>query len=1050
VARFFIDRPIFAWVISILIMLAGGLAILRLPIAQYPKIAPPEIGIRATYPGADAETLENTVTQVIEQRLNGIDGLRYFTSESTSAGTVSINLTFEDWVDPDTAQVQVQNKVAAAEPLLPEEVKRQGLSINKTSRDFIQIFTFISEDGSMARNDIADYIASNVVDQIARVPGVGETQLFGAAYAMRIWLNPDLLTAYGLTPGDVMNAVREQNTQVSAGQLGGAPSVEGTAFNATVTAQSRLTTPEQFRAILLRVNPDGSQIRLGDVARVELTGESFDTDSWYNGMPSASLGVKLATGANALETAEAVRARLDELADFFPEGLTYKTSVDTTPFVRLSIQSVVRTLFEAILLVFVVMYLFLQNFRATLIPTIVTPVVLLGVFGVLAAFGFTINTLTMFGMVLAIGLLVDDAIVVVENVERVMAEEGLSPLEATRRSMSQITGALLGVTTVLAAVFVPMAFFSGSVGVIYRQFSITLVSAMVLSLFIAMTLTPALCATLLKPVHHGERKGFFGWFNRTYDRGNAIYEGLVGRLLGRRGRSMLVYVGIVAIMGVLMVRLPTAFLPDEDQGRMMTMVSLPTGSTLEQTKAVLEKVSDYYLTEEKDAVESVMTIAGFSYGGRGQNNGIAFIQLKEWNERNRPELKAQAVARRASGAFSKIKEAMVFAFTPPAVSELGTATGFEFQLQARAGQSHAEVMAARNQLLQAAAGHPALAKVRPGGQEDTTQYRIDIDQEKASALGLSLSTVNSTLATAWGGSYVNDFVDRGRVKKVYVQADAPFRMAPEDLGRWYVRNNRGEMVPFSAFATGHWTYGSPRLERFNGLSSVQIQGEAAQGYSTGEAMAAIEELAQDLPPGFAIEWTGLSYEERLSGSQAPALYAISLLVIFLCLAALYESWSVPFSVMLVVPLGVIGALIAAFVFGLRNDVYFQVGLLTIIGLSAKNAILIVEFARDLRAQGRGLIEATIEASRMRLRPIIMTSLAFILGVTPLAISNGAGAGGQNAIGIGVIGGMISGTFLAVLFVPVFFVVIVGFFSREKEESAEQGQLAPAVDGGAHG
>ncbi len=1048
---FFIDRPIFAWVISILIMLAGGLAILSLPVAQFPAIAPPTVGVRASYPGADAQTLENTVTQVIEQRLNGIDGLRYFTAESTSAGTVGITITFEDWVDPDIAQVQVQNKVATAEPLLPEEVKRQGLSVFKTSRNFLQIFAFISEDGSMNRNDIADYVSSNIVDQVARIPGVGETQLFGAPYAMRIWLQPNKLTAFRLTPADVAAAIRDQNTQVSAGQLGGTPAAPGAAFNATITAQSRLTTAQEFRDILLRVDVDGSQVRLGDVARVELTGQNSDTDSFYNGSPAASLGVKLATGANALDTAEAVRDRLDELAEFFPPGLTYRTSVDTTPFVRLSIESVVHTLFEAIILVFLVMYLFMQNFRATLIPTIAAPVVLLGVFGVLAAAGFSINTLTMFGMVLAIGLLVDDAIVVVENVERVMNEEGLSAKEATRKSMKQITSALFGVTTVLAAVFVPMAFFSGSVGAIYRQFSITIVAAMVLSLLVAMTLTPALCATMLKP-GHTERKGFFRWFNRTYDKGQETYGGVIGRLLGLRGRTMLAYLAIVGLMGVLLVRLPTAFLPDEDQGQLIAMVTLPQGSTIEQTKAVLAQVSDHLLEEEEDAIESVMTIAGFNFGGRGQNNGIAFVSMRPWSERKAAGLDAQSVAGRASGAFSRMKEALAFVFTPPAVSELGTSTGFEFQLQDRAGHGHDALMEARNQLLAAAATDPAVIRVRPSGQEDTTEYKLDIDQEKAAVLGVSLSAVNQTLAMAWGGAYVNDFVDRGRVKQVFLQADAPYRMQPEDLQHWYVRNNAGEMVPFTAFTTGRWTYGSPRLERFNGLPSVQIQGEAAKGFSTGEAMNAMEALSSHLPSGYALEWSGLSYEERLSGSQAPALYAISLLVIFLCLAALYESWSVPFSVMLVVPLGVVGALGAAYLFGLRNDVYFQVGLLTTIGLSAKNAILIVEFARDLMAGGMSLIDASIEAARLRLRPILMTSMAFILGVTPLAISTGAGAGGQNAIGIGVIGGMISGTVLAVIFVPVLFAVVVKLFGRKTPEGDEVSTqiAAVAAEGSHHG
>jgi len=1052
VPRFFIDRPIFAWVIAILIMLAGGLAIRILPVAQYPAIAPPEIGIRAMYPGADAQTLEQTVTQVIEQQMNGLDGLRYMSSESTSAGAVNINLTFEPGVDPDIAQVQVQNKLAGATPLLPEEVQRQGLRVAKTARNFLQIHSFVSSDGSMGRVDIADFIASNVLDQIARVPGVGETQLFGSPYAMRIWLNPDKLTAFGLIPADIAASIREQNVQVSAGQLGGTPAVPGTAFNATVTAQSRLTSEAEFRNILLRVNEDGSQVRLGDVARVELTGENFSTDAMFNGKPAASLGVKLATGANALDTADAVRARIEELSQFFPPGLEFRTVVDTAPFVRLSIESVVHTLLEAIVLVFLVMFLFLQNFRATLIPTIAAPVVLLGTFGVLAAAGFTINTLTMFGMVLAIGLLVDDAIVVVENVERVMQEEDLSPKEATRKSMGQITSALFGVTTVLSAVFVPMAFFGGSVGVIYRQFSITIVSSMVLSLLVAMTLTPSLCATLLKPGHHGPRKGFFGWFNRTYDSAEGVYEGIVARLVRRRGTSMLAYLAIAVVMGVLLIRLPTAFLPDEDQGRIMSMVTLPPGATLDQTGKVLDDMTRYFLEEEKDAVDSILTISGFNFGGQGQNNGLAFINLKDWSVRKDASLKAGAVAGRAMRKFSSRKNALVFSFTPPAVSELGTATGFQVQLQDRGGQGHEALMQARNQLLGLAANHPALTRVRPGGQEDTPQFKIDIDQEKAATLQLSLASVNQTLAGAWGGSYVNDFVDRGRVKKVYMQADAPYRMQPEDLNRWYVRNKVGEMVPFSSFSTGRWIYGSPRLERFNGIPTVQLQGEAAPGRSTGEAMAAIEELAAQLPPGFGIEWSGLSYEEQLSGAQAPMLYAMSLLVIFLCLSALYESWSIPFSVMLVVPLGVIGAIGAAFLFGLRNDVFFQVGLLTTIGLSAKNAILIVEFARDLREQGRGLLEATIEAARLRLRPILMTSLAFILGVVPLAVSNGAGAGGQNAIGIGVIGGMLTGTFLAVLFVPVFFVVVLGLFARKKQEPEEtpSAELAVAVEGGTHG
>ncbi|MCP3101509.1 efflux RND transporter permease subunit [Myxococcus sp. K15C18031901] len=1034
-ARFFIDRPIFAWVIAIIIMLGGVLAIRGLPVAQYPAIAPPVVSIGAFYPGASARTLEDTVTQVIEQKMNGLDHLRYMSASSDSAGNVSINLTFEPGTDPDIAQVQVQNKLQTATALLPMEVQKQGLRVNKAVSNFLMIVGFVSSDGGMTEHDLGDYVASSIQEALSRVPGVGEVQLFGGQYAMRIWLDPGKLTSFKLTPDDVSRAIQAQNAQISAGQLGGAPSVVGQQLNATVTAQSRLQTPEQFREILLRVNPDGSQVRLRDVARVELTGESFEAASFYNGKPATALAIKLATGANALDVAAAVRARMDELSRYFPAGLEVTYPMDTTPFVRLSIEEVIKTLLEAIVLVFLVMYLFLQNFRATLIPTIAAPVVLLGTFGVLSAAGYSINTLTMFGMVLAIGLLVDDAIVVVENVERVMAEDGLSPKAATRKSMGQITGALVGVTSVLSAVFVPMAFFGGSVGVIYRQFSITIVSSMVLSVIVAMTLTPALCATLLKPTHgHGQR-GFFGLFNRAYERTSGRYQRWVAVLLGRTGRSMVVYVAIVAVMSLLLVRLPSAFLPDEDQGLVLSMVQLPPNATLEQTTAVMDKVTKHYLVDEAASVESIMAISGFSFGGRGQNAGMAFVKLKDWSERKAPGLKANAVAGRALGMLVEVKEGMVYTFVPPAVSELGNATGFDLQLQDRGGLGHEALIAARDQLLGMASQHPALANVRPNGLDDAPQYRVDVDQEKAAALGLSLTDINSTLSSAWGGAYVNDFIDRGRVKKVYLQADAPFRMQPEDIRRWYVRNASGEMVPFSAFAKGEWTLGSPQLDRYNGLPSAQLLGEAAPGRSSGEAMAAMEELIQKLPRGIGYEWTGMSYEERLSGSQAPLLYALSLLVVFLCLAALYESWSIPVSVMLVVPLGVIGALVAAYLGRLNNDVYFQVGLLTTIGLSAKNAILIIEFAKDLHEQGKSLREAALEAVRMRLRPIIMTSLAFILGVLPLAIASGAGSGSQNAIGIGVIGGMLSGTVLAVFLVPVFFVVILRRFSKKSDTVA---------------
>ncbi|TJZ64499.1 efflux RND transporter permease subunit [Chitiniphilus eburneus] len=1030
-ARFFIDRPIFAWVIAIIVMLAGILAILKLPIAQYPEIAPPSVSISATYPGASAKTLEDTVTQVIEQKMKGIDNLSYMSSSSDSSGSMTITLTFTAGTDPDIAQVQVQNKLALATPLLPQEVQQQGIQVTKSSASFLSVLGVVSEDGSMSDVDLADYIASNMLDPVSRVPGVGDVQLFGAQYAMRVWLDPDKLNNFGLTPNDVAEAIRGQNAQVSAGQLGGTPSVKGQQLNATITAQTRLQTAEQFQQILLKVNTDGSKVLLRDVARVELGNESYDTVARFNGKPASGMGIKLANGANALETAAALDRQVEALKPFFPPGMKVVKPYDTTPFVKLSIQEVVKTLVEAIVLVFLVMYLFLQNWRATLIPTIAVPVVLLGTFGVLAAFGFSINTLTMFAMVLAIGLLVDDAIVVVENVERVMSEEGLSPREATRKSMGQITGALVGIAMVLSAVFVPMAFFGGSTGAIYRQFSITIVSAMALSVFVALVLTPALCATMLKQIekgHHAVDTGFFGWFNNMFDRNNNRYQSAVRGILKRGGRFMLIYLAIVAGMAVLFLRLPTAFLPDEDQGILMMQVMLPAGATQERTLSVIKTVENHFMEGEKQNVASVFAVAGFSFGGAGQNNGLGFISLKPWDERKEPEQKAQAIAGRAMGAFSRIRDGLVFAFAPPAVVELGNATGFDFFLQDRGGIGHAKLTEARNQLLGMAAQNPALVAVRPNGQEDTPQFQLDIDQAKSRALGVALADINSTISTAWGSTYINDFIDRGRVKKVFLQGEAQARMLPEDLNKWYVRNQHGEMVPFSAFATAHWTYGSPRLERYNGLPAMEIMGQPAPGKSTGDAMKAIEDIVAKLPPGVGIEWTGLSYQERMSGSQAPMLYAISLLVVFLCLAALYESWSIPFSVMLVVPLGVLGALIAATGRGLSNDVYFQVGLLTTIGLSAKNAILIVEFAKDLmEIEGKNLITATLEAVRMRLRPIIMTSLAFALGVLPLVISTGAGSGAQNAIGTGVLGGMISATVLAIFFVPLFFVLVRRLF-----------------------
>jgi hydrophobe/amphiphile efflux-1 (HAE1) family protein len=1043
VAKFFIDRPIFAWVIAIIIMIGGGLSILRLPVSQYPAIAPPAITVNATYPGASAKTLEETVTQVIEQRMSGLDGLRYMTSSSDSVGTASVELTFEPGTNPDIAQVQVQNKLQLALPQLPQEVQRQGVRVAKSNRNFLMIAVFLSGDGSMTRNDISDFMVSTVQDPISRVPGVGEVQVFGAQYAMRIWLDPDKLSAVSLTPLDVSAAVQAQNAQVSAGQFGGTPALPGQELNATITAQTRLSTPDQFGAILLRVNPDGSQVLLRDVARIEITGESFEVESFYNGKPTSGVGIRLAAGANALDTAKRVRQRIDELSASFPPGMEVAFPVDSVPFVRISIEEVVKTLLEAIALVFVVMFLFLQNFRATLIPTIAVPVVLLGTFGVLAAFGYSINTLTMFGLVLAIGLLVDDAIVVVENVERVMNEDGLSPKEATRKSMDQITGALIGIALVLVAVFVPMAFFGGSVGVIYRQFSITLIAAMALSVVVALTLTPALCATLLKPAHGEKTTGFFGLFNRGYHATNRTYLRGVARMVRHRGWSMLAFVVIGGLLVLLFTRMPTGFLPDEDQGLLYAQVILPPGSTQEQTRAVMTKVNDQFLEVEKDAVEGIMTINGFSFGGRGQNAGLAFVKLRDWDERGAAKLKATAVAQRTMRALSQVKEAQIFVFAPPAISELGTATGFQLQLEDRGGLGHEALLAARDELLAKANQHPALTKVRQSGLDDRPEYKIDIDQAKATALGLSLSEINSTLSTTWGGSYVNDFIDKGRTKRVYLQGDAEFRMQPTDLDRWYVRNKAGEMVPFSAFSTGRWLYGSPKLDRFNGFPTVTIQGEARPGASSGEAMAAMEQLVGELPAGIGLDWSGLAYEERIAGAGAGALYALSLLVVFLCLAALYESWSVPVAVMLAVPLGVLGAVVATLLRGLTNDVYFQVGLLATIGLAAKNAILIVEFAKELVEAGRPPVEAVLEAARMRLRPILMTSLAFILGVSPLAIASGAGAGGQNAIGWAIIGGVFAATFLGVMFVPVFFALIVRARKREPAVAAEPVPETPA-------
>ena len=1044
-ANFFIDRPIFAWVIAIIISLTGLLAINTLPVEQYPNLAPPTVRISASYPGASAQTLENTVTQIIEQNMTGLDGLLYMSSQSSSTGSASITLTFQAGINPNEAMQQVQNQLQGATRKLPQDVQQQGVTVSKSGDSSLMTVAFVSTDHSMTRQDIADYVASNLQDPISRIDGVGSVDAFGSQYAMRIWLDPNKLNNYKLTTQDVVTAIKTQNNQIAVGQVGGTPSVNGQALNATMNAQSQLQTPEQFRDITLRVNTDGSYVTLGDVATVELGAENYDYLSRYNGMPASGMSIKLASGANELATDKLVKAKLTELEQYFPHGLKVEYAYETTPFVQESIKDVVKTLFEAIFLVFLVMYLFLQNFRATLIPTIAVPVVLLGTYAVLYAFGFSINTLTMFAMVLAIGLLVDDAIVVVENVERVMTEEGLSPREATRKSMAQIQSALVGIALVLSAVFVPMAFFGGTTGAIYRQFSVTIVSAMVFSVLVALILTPALCATLLKPIKKGEvhgHKGFFGWFNRVFERSTHQYENGVARIVRNSGRTMLLYLLIIVGLAFAFTRLPTSFLPLEDRGVFMTQIQLPVGSTQQQTLKVVEKVENYLLQSEKKNVVSVFSIIGSGPGGNGQNVARMFVRLKHWDERSNPDDSSFAIIDRATAEFNKIKEARVFASSPPAISGLGNSAGFDMELEDHAGLGHAELMKARDTLLAAAAKEPQLTRVRHNGLDDSPQLQVNIDQRKAQALGVNIDDINNTLKTAWGSTYVNDFLDRGRVKKVYVQSAAPYRMLPSDIYSWYVNNNNGEMVPFSAFANSQWTYSSPRLERYNGNAALEIVGEAATGISTGTAMDIMERLVSHLPNGIGLEWTGMSYQERLSGAQAPALYAISLLVVFLCLAALYESWSIPFSVMLVVPLGVLGAVCATWVRGLENDVYFQVGLLTIIGLSAKNAILIVEFANELHRSGKDLLEATLEACRLRLRPILMTSLAFIFGVLPMAISHGAGSGSQHAVGTGVLGGMFTATILAIFFVPVFFILVRRRFPGKTASAIEPDEIIP--------
>jgi HAE1 family hydrophobic/amphiphilic exporter-1/multidrug efflux pump len=1035
-SRYFIDRPIFAYVIAIIIMLAGILAIRTLPVAQFPAIAPPSVIVTATYPGADAETLSTTTTQIIEQQLKGIDNLRYFSSSSTS-GLVTITVTFEQGTDPDIAQVQVQNKLAAATPLLPQEVQQQGIQVTKGSANFLVIVGLYSENGSHSGTDLGDYVASRLQDPLSRVSGVGNLQIFGSQYAMRIWVDPLKLNGVQLAMTDILNAVRAQNAQVSAGQLGAQPAPKEQMLNATVSVQSRLQTPEQFGAIRLKSNPDGSVVRLRDVARVEIGAENYGFESQWNGKPASGIALYLAPGANALDTVEAVKARVEEIARTFPPDVKVVYPYDTAPFVRLSVEQVVETLVEAVVLVFLVMFLFLQNWRATIIPTIAVPVVILGTFAVLQLAGYSINTLTLFGMVLAIGLLVDDAIVVVENVERLITTEGLGPRDAARKSMDEITSALIGIAVVLIAVFLPMAFFAGSTGVIYRQFSITIVSAMVLSVVVALVLTPALCATILKPHDPNKHEGngplarFFRWFNRWFDRGQQRYERGVRSTARNWKRSLVVYALIVVGMGVLFYRLPSGFLPDEDQGYAVALVQGPAGSTSERTQRGLDLVREHFLNKEAANVRGIYTVNGFSFAGQGQNTGLAFMPLKDWEDRKGAENRADAIVGRAMGAFSQFNDGLIFAIVPPAVAELGNATGFDLQILDETGIGHQRLLAARNQMLGMSMSEPRVAQVRPNALDDAPQLKVVIDQDKARALGVDIGEVNQTISTAWGGSYINDFVDRGRVKRVFIQNDAAFRLKPEDLGKLFVRGEGGQMVPYTAFSTLSWENAPVQLTRYNGVPAMELLGIPAPGSSSGDALRAMEELHAKLPPGTRLEWTGLSYEEKLSGGQAPMLYALSLLIVFLCLAALYESWSVPISVMLVVPLGVLGALLAAAMTGLNNDIYLQVGLITTIGVSAKNAILIVEFAEERMRDGMNAFDAAVEAAKLRLRPILMTSLAFVFGVLPLALATGAGAGGQNAIGRAVVGGMLSATVLAIFFVPMFFVVVIGWFGRDK-------------------
>jgi len=1053
-SKFFLDRPVFAWVIAIVIMAVGGIAIYNLPVSQYPEMAPPSIAIYSSYPGASAETVENSVTQAIEQKMTGLDNLIYMSASSDSAGGSRLELTFAPGTDVDIAWSKVQNKVQSTLPSLPDVVQNRGVTVAKSTRNYLMIVSLVSEDGRLDHIDLADYVTSKLESVLARVPGVGEVQIFGGGYTMRVWLNPDKLTDYRLTVMDVITSLKAYNVEVSAGQFGGAPAVPGQRMNAPIVVQNMLSTPEEFANIPLRNHPDGSVVRIRDVGRTELGSEIYDIKGQFNGKESVGIAIRQSAGANALETADNVKAKMAEMSRYFPAGVRVTYPMDSTPFIRVSIDEVFKTLFIAIFLVFLVMWLFLGNLRATLIPTIAVPVVLLGTFAVLWFFGFSVNMLTMFAMVLAIGLLVDDAIVVVENVERIMSEEGLPPKEATAKSMEQITSALVGIGLVLSAVFGPMIFFPGSTGVIYRQFSVTIISSMLLSVVVALILTPVLCAGLLKPVKAGHEpaehalpvlRPFFLWFDRMFFRLRDRYVGMVGHSLSRKKRYLAVFLMIVVVMGVLILRMPTAYLPDEDQGTLLAQVMMPTGSTMEQTLEVSGTIQDYFKKHEAETVESVMALTGYGFSGRSQNNGMVFVRLKDWDLRDKPDMKAPAIASRATMAFANIRNAIVYAFTPPAVPELGMSKGFDFQLLDRGGLGHQALMDAQNQLLGIIAQDPRVTKVRPNSREDVPEYRIDVDWEKAGALGVPISAIHTSLSAAFGSAYVNDFMQGGRVKRVYIQADAPYRMLPRDLERIHVRNTAGMMVPFSSFATGRWTSGSPQLNRFNGFPSINIWGEPAPGRSTGEAMQAMEEAVAQLPQGIGFDWTGLSYQERMTGSEAPLLYAFSIFVIFLCLAALYESWTIPMAVLLVLPLGVIGGIIASSLRGMANDVYFQIALLTTLGLTTKNAILIVQFAKGGLERGMGLIEATLEGVKLRFRPIVMTSLAFGFGILPLTFTTGAGAGAQNAIGTGVLGGMITATVLVLLFAPLFYVLIERIFGKRQRRQATGSETAESSE-----